>query len=143
MSDRMAVFNKGKIEQVGTPAEAYEFPATEFVAGFVGVSNLIGGETAQKITGSSHEFTIRPEKIHLQEPGQSIGTDRCSIGGTIRDVVYLGAHTRYQIDLNGGGELVVAAEPAHHIDGCLPRAAARVQLVWDREHNRPVSQRSR
>ena len=51
MSDRIAVFNTGKIEQVGTPAEVYEYPATEFVAGFVGVSNLIGGETAQKHHG--------------------------------------------------------------------------------------------
>src|SRR5512147_2213854 len=66
MSDRIAVFNEGKIEQVGTPAEVYEFPATEFVAGFVGVSNLIGGETAQRLTGTAVEFTIRPEKIHLQ-----------------------------------------------------------------------------
>jgi putative spermidine/putrescine transport system ATP-binding protein len=143
MSDRIAVFSRGKIEQVGTPAEVYEFPATEFVAGFVGVSNLIGGATAQKITGSTNEFTIRPEKIHLQEPGQLIMDDRCSIGGTIRDVVYLGAHTRYLVDLEGGGELVVVQQNLHTTSMDVLAARGRsVQLVWNREHNRLVSQKS-
>jgi putative spermidine/putrescine transport system ATP-binding protein len=143
MSDRIAVFNKGKIEQVGTPAEVYEFPQTEFVAGFVGVSNVIGGETAQKISGSPAEFTIRPEKIHLQEPGQPIGAGMCSIGGTIREVVYLGAHTRYQVDLTGGGELVVVQQNLHttSMDALAARGRA-VQLVWDREHNRLVAQKN-
>lgn len=143
MSDRIAVFNKGTIEQVGTPAEVYEFPATEFVAGFVGVSNLIGGETAQQIIGSSDEFTIRPEKIHLQEPGQPIGTGRCAIDGTIREVVYLGAHTRYQVDLVGGGELVVVQQNLHTTSMDVLAARGRaVQLVWDREHNRLVARKS-
>ena len=139
MSDRIAVFSKGKIEQVGTPAEVYEYPATEFVAGFVGVSNLIGGETAQKLTGSVAEFTVRPEKIRLQEPGQPIGLEACSIGGSIRDVVYLGAHTRYLIDLEGGGELVVVQQNLHTTSMDVLAARGRpVQLVWDREHNRSV-----
>jgi putative spermidine/putrescine transport system ATP-binding protein len=143
MSDRMAVFNRGQIEQVGTPATVYEFPETEFVAGFVGVSNLIRGEPAQQITGSSAEFTIRPEKIHLQTPGQPIEVGRCSIGGTIREVVYLGAHTRYQIDLAGGGELVVVQQNLNttSMDALAARGRA-VQLVWDREHNRIVSAKS-
>jgi putative spermidine/putrescine transport system ATP-binding protein len=143
MSDRIAVFNQGKIEQVGTPAEVYEFPATEFVAGFVGVSNLIGGDTAQKIIGSSAEFTIRPEKIHLQEPGQPIGTSSCTIGGTIRDVIYLGAHTRYQVDLDGGSALVVVQQNLHTTSMDVLAARGRaVQLVWDREHNRRVTPKS-
>ena len=65
MSDRIAVFNLGKVEQVGSPAEVYEHPATPFVAGFVGTSNLISGELASRITGSEARFSIRPEKIHL------------------------------------------------------------------------------
>ena len=143
MSDRIAVFNAGKIEQVGTPAEVYEFPATEFVAGFVGVSNLIGGATAQQITGSPAAFTIRPEKIHLQEPGQPIGPGSCAIAGTIREVVYLGAHTRYQVDLAGGGELVVVQQNLHTTSMDVLAARGRsVQLVWEREHNRLVSQNS-
>jgi putative spermidine/putrescine transport system ATP-binding protein len=143
MSDRMAVFNRGQIEQVGTPAVVYEFPETEFVAGFVGVSNLIRGETAQAIIGSTAEFTIRPEKIHLQEPGQPIGSGRCSIAGTIREVVYLGAHTRYQVDLEGGGELVVVQQNLHTTSMDVLAARGRsVQLVWEREHNRLVSSKS-
>ncbi|HET6594638.1 MAG TPA: ABC transporter ATP-binding protein, partial [Anaerolineales bacterium] len=65
MSDRMAVFNEGKIQQVGTPSDIYERPASAFVAGFVGTSNLVSGEVAQRITGSPEMFSIRPEKIHL------------------------------------------------------------------------------
>src|SRR5439155_25181324 len=60
MSDRLAVMNAGRIEQVGTPAEVYERPATSFVAGFVGVSNTISGEAAREIVGSDATFTIRP-----------------------------------------------------------------------------------
>src|SRR5688572_21663370 len=65
MSDRIAVFNEGKIQQVGTPAEIYERPASPFVAGFVGTSNLVSGEIAQRMTGSPEMFSIRPEKIQL------------------------------------------------------------------------------
>ena len=68
MSDRMAVFNEGRIEQVGTPAEVYERPATAFVAGFVGTSNLLRGEVARAIVGEDGTFTVRPEKIRLAEP---------------------------------------------------------------------------
>ena len=68
MSDRMAVFNRGQIEQVGAPAEVYERPATQFVAGFVGTSNLLSGEAAQAIVGKDGTFTVRPEKIRLGEP---------------------------------------------------------------------------
>ena len=69
MSDRLAVFNKGRIEQLGSPAEVYERPATRFVAGFVGTSNLLRGEVAASILGEAGTFTIRPEKIRLAEPG--------------------------------------------------------------------------
>ncbi len=65
MSDRIAVFSEGRIEQVGTPAEVYETPASPFVAGFVGTSNLISGEVAKRITGSEKMFSVRPEKIHM------------------------------------------------------------------------------
>src|SRR5512146_1605893 len=71
-SDRIAVFNQGKIEQVETPAEVYEHPATPFVAGFVGTSNLVVGDVAKRITGSDARFSIRPEKIHLAGMNQKI-----------------------------------------------------------------------
>src|SRR6185503_3849765 len=95
MSDRIAVFNEGKIEQVGTPSEIYERPASPFVAGFVGTSNLISGETAKRITGSDEMFSIRPEKIHLGSVNDKPEKDMLTIDGVVRDVVYLGLFTRY------------------------------------------------
>src|ERR1051325_7201174 len=82
MSDRLAVFNLGKIEQIGTPAEVYECPTTGFVAGFVGTSNLISGALAEKLTGSAQTFSIRPEKIRITDVGESITPDMCSVAGT-------------------------------------------------------------
>ena len=80
MSDRLAVFNKGRIEQVGAPADVYERPATRFVAGFVGTSNLLTGEVAERIIGRPGTFTIRPEKIHLAEAGATVGADEQAAG---------------------------------------------------------------
>ncbi|MGH2453718.1 MAG: ABC transporter ATP-binding protein [bacterium] len=139
MSDRLAVFNNGRIEQVGAPAEVYEHPATAFVADFVGVSNLVGGETARAITGSPETFTIRPEKILIREPGTPVAEGTCWADGQIRDVVYVGALTRYRVDLDAGGEVMVTQQ---NVDSTsLDVAAARgrrVRLVWPRAHNRPV-----
>jgi putative spermidine/putrescine transport system ATP-binding protein len=86
MSDRIAVFNEGKIEQVGTPAEVYERPASPFVAGFVGTSNLISGEVAKRITGSEQMFSVRPEKIRLDSTNGKVDKDMYTIEGVIRDV---------------------------------------------------------
>ncbi len=140
MSDRLAVFSHGRIEQVGTPAEVYEHPATPFVAGFVGVSNLISGETAQAITGSSETFTIRPEKIRIQEPGASVADGYCSVAGRIRDVVYLGMHTRYLVELEGGNDLTVVQQNLDSTSmDVLAARGRRVRLVWQRGHNRRVA----
>src|SRR4029077_9769807 len=89
MSDRLAVFSAGRIEQVGTPAEVYERPATAFVAGFVGTSNLLRGEAARSIVGLDGTFTVRPEKIRMVEPDAPVGSDESSAAGRIRTVVYL------------------------------------------------------
>ena len=84
-------FNEGKIEQVGTPSEIYERPASPFVAGFVGTSNLISGEVAKRITGSEEMFSIRPEKIHLGSANDEACRRICIPSmGIVRDVVYLG-----------------------------------------------------
>jgi putative spermidine/putrescine transport system ATP-binding protein len=140
MSDRLAVFNHGKIEQVGTPAEVYEHPATPFVAGFVGVSNLISGDMAQTITGSPETFTVRPEKIRIQEPGVSVTDGFCSVAGRIRDVVYLGMHTRYLVEIDGGSDLTVVQQnlDATSMD-VLAARGRKVQLVWPRDLNRRVA----
>ena len=139
MSDRIAVFNEGRIEQLGTPADVYERPASPFVAGFVGTSNLISGATAKQLTGSAQTFSIRPEKIRITDVGESITPDMCSIAGTIRDVVYLGINTRYLVELEGGGDVTVVQQnlEATSMD-VLSARGNRVLLVWSKSNNRPL-----
>jgi putative spermidine/putrescine transport system ATP-binding protein len=97
MSDRMLVFNQGQIEQLGTPIDVYERPASEFVAGFIGVSNLIERD--------GRRFTVRPEKIHLLADGERVPAASHVEKGTIQDVIYLGPVTRYVVSLEAGGTL--------------------------------------
>jgi putative spermidine/putrescine transport system ATP-binding protein len=98
MSDRVAVFNNGLIEQVGAPVEIYDQPTTEFVAGFVGVSNLIERD--------GRRLTIRPERIELLPAGSPAPASTIAESGTITDAVFLGMMTRYTVALDGGGTLV-------------------------------------
>jgi putative spermidine/putrescine transport system ATP-binding protein len=122
MSDRLAVFNEGRIEQVGTPAEAYEHPATEFVAGFVGTSNVLARD--------GRRFTIRPEKIVLSEADDGPGEP-----GVVREVVYLGMVTRYLVTLDAGGELVVIRQNLEtSSQEALEAQGKRVRLHWRPEH---------
>ena len=141
MSDRLAVMNGGRIEQVGTPAEVYEQPATSFVAGFVGVSNTLSGDAAREVTGSASTITIRPEKIRMLGSDESPGPSECSLSGRVRDVVYLGAHTRYTVDLDLGGELVVLQQNlARSSMEVLEVRGQPVRLAWDRQHNRAIEE---
>jgi putative spermidine/putrescine transport system ATP-binding protein len=126
MSDRIAVFNHGRIEQVGTPVEVYEHPKTEFVAGFVGVSNVL--ERGRR------RFTVRPEKITMLEPGTSTeGFD--AEPGVVREVVYVGAVTRYVVELDGGGTLTVVSQ---NVESFASRPGdergRRVVLAWRPEN---------
>ena len=139
MSDRLAVFNRGTIEQVGTPAEIYERPATAFVAGFVGTSNLLRGEVAERIVGKAGTFTIRPEKIRLAGLHEPTATDETSATGHIREVVYLGPDTRYHVTLDAGVELVVTQQNlATSSMEALAAQGNAVRLIWKRQHNFPV-----
>jgi putative spermidine/putrescine transport system ATP-binding protein len=140
MSDRLAVFNAGRIEQLGAPAEVYERPATRFVAGFVGTSNLLRGEIAQRIVGSSGTFTIRPEKIRLAEPDATVGPQETSATGIVRSVVYLGPDTRYVVALDAGSELVVTQQNlATTSTEALAKEGKAVRLVWERQHQLPIA----
>lgn len=135
MSDRIAVFNEGKIEQVGTPSEIYERPATPFVAGFVGTSNLISGEVAKRITGSEQMFSIRPEKIHLGTANGNLDKDMFSIEGVVRDVVYLGLFTRYLVEIEGGNDLVVVEQNLKTTSmDVLSARGQKVRLHWQKDH---------
>jgi putative spermidine/putrescine transport system ATP-binding protein len=135
MSDRMAVFNEGKIEQVGTPSEIYERPGSPFVAGFVGTSNLLSGEIARRISGSEQMLSIRPEKIHLGPPNGSVAEDMVWADGVVRDVVYLGLFTRYLVELDGGGDLVVVEQNLKTTSTDVVSARGqRVRLFWHKDH---------
>jgi len=139
MSDRIAVFNQGKVEQVGTPAEIYEHPATTFVAGFVGVSNLVSGELAKRMTGSETTFSIRPEKIHLADKAAKAGAGTIVVEGHVRDIVYLGLYTRYLVELEGGGDLVVVEQNLKTTSmDVLTLKGQNVRLSWKKEHMRQI-----
>ena len=131
MSDRLAVFNRGRIEQLGAPAEVYERPATEFVAGFVGTSNVLERD--------GRRFAIRPEKIRIldesdaREPGARVE------GGHVRDVVYVGVLTRYVVELDGGGTLAVVRQNLERSSAeALEERGRPVLLEWRPEHTIPI-----
>ena len=139
MSDRLAVFNHGRIEQVGSPAEVYERPATNFVAGFVGVSNVLAGATAARLLGADGMFSVRPEKIRICPPDTPAAGGQIAAPGVIRDVVYLGMYTRYLVELEAGGDLTVVQQNLEATSmEVLAARGSRVTLVWDRANNRPL-----
>ena len=135
MSDRIAVFNEGKIIQVGTPSEIYEKPASPFVAGFVGTSNLVSGEAAKRITGSEQMFSIRPEKIQLDSANGMTDKNMISVDGIVRDVVYLGLFTRYLVEIEGGTDLVVVEQNLKTTSmDVLSVKGQKVRLHWNKDH---------
>jgi putative spermidine/putrescine transport system ATP-binding protein len=141
MSDRIAVMSQGRIEQVGTPTEVYEQPASAFVAGFVGVSNLLSGAAARQVTGSEDAITVRPEKIRIVDLDQTVASGECTVSGQVRDVVYVGAFTRYVVDLEVGGWLVVVEQNTAQAAGeNLRESGDGVRLVWSRQNSRPVDE---
>ncbi|NNN29523.1 ABC transporter ATP-binding protein [Streptomyces sp. S3(2020)] len=136
MSDRIAVFHQGRIEQVGTPAEIYERPATPFVASFVGASNLLEGESAHRIVGTPGTFSIRPEKIRvLKESAESAEPEHSTAVGTVAEVVYLGDATRFLVDLDSGGRLTVLQQNLEtSSEDVAAYRGTRVRLQWHRRH---------
>jgi putative spermidine/putrescine transport system ATP-binding protein len=124
MSDRVAVFHDGRIEQVGTPQEVYDQPANEFVAGFVGTANLLR-DGAQLVT-------VRPERIRFG----AANADELGAGGTVDDIQYLGPVTRYRVRTDDGAVLVVEVINTD----ATPRASVgdHVQLAWRPADRQPV-----
>lgn len=134
MSDRIAVFNHGKIEQIGSPADIYEKPASAFVAGFVGTSNLISGELAKQLTGSEQTFSIRPEKIHIETTEKTTTADTMTLDGIVRDVIYLGLYTRYLVEANGVDIVVVEQNLKTTSMDVLSTKGQKVRLSWHKDH---------
>jgi putative spermidine/putrescine transport system ATP-binding protein len=125
MSDRIAVFNEGRIEQISTPEELYERPVNEFVADFVGVSNVLerGGE----------RFTVRPEKIEVVAPG-ALADELVTERGRVVEVAYAGAVTRYTVELDAGGSLQLVRQNVGEAPGAVPTRGAEVLVGWRPEH---------
>ena len=113
LSDRVAVFNNGKIEQVGSPREVYEFPQTEFVARFLGVTNILPADLSQRLLGSAQLHSLRPERVQLVDPTAPAEPGTVSLAGTVAEAVYAGAHTRYLIDTADGLRIIAEKQNAH------------------------------
>jgi putative spermidine/putrescine transport system ATP-binding protein len=134
MSDRIAVFNEGRIEQVASPAELYEHPSSEFVAGFVGTSNVLDRD--------GRRFTVRPEKVHIAPESAPARQGFASETGRIRDVVYLGMLTRFIVELDAGGELVAVRQNLEtSSQDALDQRGNRVRLEWNPAHTYDLSTR--
>jgi putative spermidine/putrescine transport system ATP-binding protein len=134
LSDRVAVFNNGRIEQLGTPRELYENPASEFVAGFVGTSNLFDESAASRLLGTSFACAIRPERIRI---GKTEAGDT-QLEGTIQEVIYLGSANRVLVELGLQKPVVVM----HPIDGeALPDRGQKVSLKFNKSDLIPLGER--
>ena len=141
MSDRIAVFADGRIEQVGTPTDIYERPATQFVAGFVGTSNVLPPALAREIVGREETCTIRPEHIRIVAAGSEPTATEMHTTVTVRDVQYLGAFVRVRTETAGGARLVVDVPTAS--DTLLGIAPGReCTLAWRAESVRVVGDTS-
>jgi putative spermidine/putrescine transport system ATP-binding protein len=133
MSDRLAVFNQGRIEQIGPPAQVYEHPESEFIAGFVGVSNVIERD--------GRRYTVRPEKINILMKGQEPQLGAHVEQGLVRDVQYAGPVTRYHVTLDRGGELQVLAQNLEEGSSeVLEAKGRRVSLEWRPEQESIIDQ---
>jgi putative spermidine/putrescine transport system ATP-binding protein len=133
MSDRIAVFNEGKIAQIGPPADVYEHPQSEFIAGFVGVSNVIERD--------GRRYTVRPEKITIIEGDEPVPPGRHVEQGTVRDVQYVGAVTRYHVSLDRGGELQVLAQNLEEgSSDVFDTKGRRVRVEWRPEQESVIEE---
>jgi spermidine/putrescine transport system ATP-binding protein len=158
MSDRIAVMNHGRYEQLGDPASLYERPATRFVAGFLGVSNLLHGTVegsdgayatvrlgdgstvraprANVGSASAVELGVRPEKIRLREPEETIPDGHNRLAGIVRDASYLGVSTQYQVEAGGGARLTVFEQNVERATRTeLWRPGESVILTWAPDHS--------
>ena len=159
MSDRIAVMEAGRIDQLGTPRQIYERPATRFVAGFIGTSNVVAGRVhrieggvaalafgqnqrvlvpvpAAVRTGDSIEVSVRPEKIGLARTAAP-AADHSVLSGQVTEVVYHGTSTNYTVATSAGPEFVVFDQNADNADDLAGRGD-HVFLTWHARHSYPI-----
>jgi putative spermidine/putrescine transport system ATP-binding protein len=127
MSNRVAVFNNGRLEQMGTPREVYESPQTTFVATFVGTSNVLSAQQSKRLLGVDAAHSLRPERVRLDGPPAADG--EVSVSGVLRDVQYLGSDCRARVDLDDGSHLL-AHVPSE--DATSLAVDTTVRLTWPR-----------
>jgi putative spermidine/putrescine transport system ATP-binding protein len=135
MSDRIVVFNSGRIEQVGTPEQVYEEPRTNFVAGFLGTANIFSVDVARKFLGAATTVSIRPERIRLQALGAKIDKDETSVKGTVQEAAFVGANTIYILETDFGVKLTVRKTNTELLgqDNSFV-AGDQVMAVWRNSH---------
>jgi putative spermidine/putrescine transport system ATP-binding protein len=129
MSDRVAVFHHGRVEQVDPPRALYHRPRTAFVAGFVGTANVLTGDAARRIAGADHAVSIRPEQITFGPPGAG----QRGVAGKVVDVQFHGPTSRFEIDVTGVGLTVTLANHAADPDAGRPGLGDAVELAWSLE----------
>ncbi|HEX7263987.1 MAG TPA: ABC transporter ATP-binding protein [Candidatus Dormibacteraeota bacterium] len=132
MSDRVAVMAAGNIEQIGSPVELYERPATEFVAGFIGISNLL--------TRGGVRFVVRPEKLRMLLENESAEPGMTVEPGVVEQVIYVGQATRYNVRLDRGEQLVAVRQNTDAADEALHYEGRRIRLAWGPEHTYVLDQ---
>ncbi|MGH8285994.1 MAG: ABC transporter ATP-binding protein [Steroidobacteraceae bacterium] len=136
MADRVAVFDRGRIEQLDAPRTLYTRPATAFVARFVGRANVIEGALAARLSGESTPFAVRAERVRVLGPGEHPPADAMTCDATLLDVQYHGAMSRWQLQLDDGTTLTAAMPEGHHAQ---PAAGARLRIAWPRASAVPLA----
>jgi putative spermidine/putrescine transport system ATP-binding protein len=133
MSDRLAVMANGQIEQIGSPVEVYERPATEFVAGFIGISNVLLRDGVR--------FVVRPEKIRMLAEGETPPAGMVVEKGHVEEVVYVGMSTRYIVHLDRGEQLVAVRQNMDAVGDAEKFEGKLVQLAWTPDHTYVLEKR--
>jgi spermidine/putrescine transport system ATP-binding protein len=157
MSDRLVVMNAGRIEQLGSPRELYEYPATRFVANFIGTSNILTGrlerkgdawalaglgpdqrvvvtDAGQAAHGEEVDLAVRPEKMVLRAEHDPPPPDRCALRATVTEVVYLGTSTQYRTVTDGGAAVAVYRQNTSATPGAEVLTGQVGWLEWPPEH---------
>jgi putative spermidine/putrescine transport system ATP-binding protein len=139
MADRVAVFSRGRIEQLDTPRALYTRPRTAFVAGFVGSANVVAGELAERLTGRREPFAIRPELIEVLPADAAPPEGAVSCDGTLEDVLYHGANSRCHVRIDAQTSLAVARAESASLPP-LPPPGTGVRLAWRPESAVPLAE---